>query len=535
MARIEGFRVYFECLEQAEHFGIDAIKSAIHGEPSIELVRLPSSSRHSGLANSLVRGLQMKNPDLVITAICQGNEIPLVWVEISTAVLAEDHVQQRFDSVVAAHKMKVVFVKIEAPRVSPSAHGGNVSFDRSEFLKLGRQKLGVHGFHLIWPTTADGLRAIRSPVRASCPESTLGLEQILKVLINIVERNGDLELKELLDSPELPANFRMQLDSHTSPIATPGRKRSTRLFQSGSDWTLKFNRWAHAMDPERGMSWYHRYRIGQPLCGQLHDKDATTPREAIRNFSRATGIAIDLSPQRGSTVDITESILDSSVNRSGLAIIQNCKEFVVCTEDGTPLVRLVWTSVADNQIATDNQSSLIAPAESTNEDEVTYSVCNAFVRHLKLQVHSISYPGAQGDFAVLEGEGRATKRTYFDLIAVDNPTNPRRILLVESKGNRNRASISPDIEKVSSWRDDSVRRQNLLSKLGAASSASVEVACAYPGDDFLFGHHETARSLDFEITVDRTSLRYRTTRSPRSVYALDTKIPKQFEVKRGTI
>lgn len=533
MNEVGPFRVYFECLEQAEHFGIDAIRAAVGDQAEIQLIRLPPISSQDSLAGSLSAGLAMKNPDLVVSALVGSREIPLAWIEISTAVLAEDHIQQRFDSVVAAGKLNVVFVKIESPRSSTADHGGNTSFDQSEMFRLGRQALGVYGFHIVWPTTDNRLRARRSQIRLSCPETTLGLEDLLRELIRIVRVNGALVTSELENSSALPPWAQSQLERYRRPLAPLEPRRSTRFSRQGDDWILKFNRWGHGMDPERGMAWYHRFRTGQPLIGKIHDPEALDRSSAIDNFQRATGLRIADSASRDTfTIDVSGDLANSNINRSGLAIFSTCKKFVVCDIDGRPLVQFVWSGMQSVVVKNNKMSSRVAPSTATNEDEVTYALCHVFAKHLNLKTHSVSYPGAQGDFALLEGSGRAVRRTYVDLIAVDNVTSPNEILLVESKGNRSRSAIASDAKKVLTWRDNLKRRQNLLERLGADSSAHIMVGCAYPGDGFLKTSLQEQHLLDFEIVVSRNRLRYRSREAPTKIASLNLTLPAQFELSK---
>jgi len=530
------FRVYFECLEQAEHFGLEAIRSAIGDDADIQLIRLPSSETQASLANSLSQGLAMKNPDLVISVVKNGEEIPLVWIEISTAVLAEDHIQQRFDSVVAASKINVVFVKIESPRSSPADHGGNTSFDQSEMFRLGRQTLNVYGFHIIWPTTDDGLRAQRSEARASCPVTTLGLEDLLRELVRIVNLHGRLVTSELDESKTLPLWAQHQVERYQLPLVPLVPRRSTRFFREGNDWILKFNRWGHAMDPERGMSWYYRFRTNQRLVGKIHDPEARDRKTAIENFQRATGARVTASSSGYEfNIDISSDLSKSDINRSGLAIFSSCKQFIVCDADGRPLVQFVWSEMQVGSNRNGNLTSQVVTSAVTNEDEVTYATCHAFARHLNLKPHSVSYPGAQGDFALLEGAGRAVRRTYVDLIAVDKIASPSKILLVESKGNRTRANIESDANKMLTWRDTPGRRRILLERLGASDSAHVMVGCAYPGENFLDIPLQREHDLDFEVVVSRSELRYRSIERPSKTIVLELNLTKQFELSRDQL
>lgn len=225
---IDEFRVYFECLEQAEHFGINPIKSATPLETPIRLVRLPGRVTQS-LARSLVAPFAMKNPDLVISCIANGKEIPLLWIEISTSVRTEDHAYQRFDSMVAASKSPMVFLKVQADRVSGNSHGGRVDFDEAILFQVARQSLGLWGLQLEWPTTADGRRAVRDQSRKSCPPSDLGIGQILKEIVNDIRANTEIDPRATLRSGKLSRTYAGQLKHHISRTGVEQREKHAHI------------------------------------------------------------------------------------------------------------------------------------------------------------------------------------------------------------------------------------------------------------------------------------------------------------------
>ena len=529
-AQISEFRVYFECLEQAEHFGVEVVKSAFGDRIPVRLVRLPGRTTPN-LARSLARSFSMKNPDLVITGVVAKREIPLLWIEISTSVRTEDHALQRFDSMVAASSHSVIYVKVQADRVSGGSHGGRLDFDDTLLFKVAHNELGLSGVQLEWPTTPDRRRAVRSSERPSCPPTDLGLSHLLKVTVESVDADSQVDIATVLGHRKLPRALRDQIMSHRVEIDPYEEGRSSRLFRDGRRWRLKFNRWGHAMDPERGMAWFYRHRLGQRLSGLLHDKDATTRAQAIRNFAKATGVDIPRgSSMSSASIDLSSALRSSAINRAGLAIFENCSDFTVCDIDGKPLVTFQWTSATGNILSKQPLVSRICLTSSINEDEVTYAVSKFFLPKLGLKTHSVSFPGAQGDFALLDGSGRTTKRTYVDVIGVDQLRSASKVLLIESKGKRLKADILKDSAKAVAWRDNARKRAILLGALGT-TGAAVLTACAYPGDDFLNPSGTPPAGVDYEICVGRASLRFRSRHSPRKIEHVNIQIPTQYEIE----
>ena len=528
--QVSEFRVYFECLEQAEHFGVEVVKSAFGDRIPVRLIRIPGRTTPN-IARSLARSFGMKNPDLVITGVVAKQEIPLLWIEISTSVRTEDHALQRFDSMVAASSQSVIYVKVQADRVSAGSHGGRLDFDDTLLFKVAHEALGLSGVQLEWPITPDRRRAIRSSERYSCPPTDLGLSHLLKVTVESVNSHCEVDVANVLRHHKLPKSFHDQILSHRAGLEPYKVGRSTRLFRDGRRWRLKFNRWGHAMDPERGMAWFYRHRLNQRLSGLLHDKDASNRTQAIRNFAKATGVDIPraLSLSSGS-IDLSSAVRSSSINRSGLAIFENCSDFTVCDIDGIPLVTFQWTPGTSSSLGRQPLISKICLTSATNEDEVTYAVSKFLLPRLGLKTHSISFPGAQGDFALLEGSGRTTKRTYVDVIGVDRLRSASKVLLIESKGKRLKADILKDSAKSVAWRDNARKRAILLEALGTTIS-SISAACAYPGDDFLDPSGNPPAGVDYEICVGRASLRFRSKHSPRKIEHISIQIPTQYEIE----
>lgn len=286
------------------------------------------------------------------------------------------------------------------------------------------------------------------------------------------------------------------------------------------------------MDPERGASWFYHHRIGKRLSGLIHDKEAATRADAIRNFSTATGIDVRAHAKvSGSPLDITDAVAACSPNRAGLAILENCTDFRVCNSSGKELVQFVWRKNPTIAVGSHPAKTQICLTTVTNEDEVTYAVARYFLPKVGYKCHSISYPGAQGDLALLEGSGRSTKRTYVDIIGVDTVRSPSHLLLVESKGKRLKSDVIKDAEKVSSWRDSSFKLQILRRELGATGRNIPEVACAYPGDSFLDDSRTLPGRIDYEICVSRTVLRYRHASAPSKTHEIPIVLPVQYEVR----
>lgn len=484
MPVIEEFRIYYECLEQAEHYVAPAVRDNFT-DTEVRLIKMKRPHSTSVIARSVATALAMKDPDILITAVIDDVEVGLIWMEISTAVETEDHELQRFDSIIAAGMQQLPFVKLQARRQSRSGHGGQTDFDRHMSYKLATQRLGIPCVEIEWPVSEDGLSAIRDPRFRACPASRERLAELIAEVCRIVLA-GDNPADGLLGLVAADGWIGGQIQAYSEPLAPYGARNTTRLYEEASNWTLKFNRWGHAMDPERGMAWYYRQRIGFKLQGRLHDKEAKTAAEAYRAFCAATGLDRErrFHPDSFGPYDIDDLIAGARLNRPGIAIIWNCSSFTVCDIDGNPLLKLTWTAEPaagfEVPFQTGDKTHLVA-YDGVGEDEVTYAIANALYPANGFVVESVSYPGAQGDFALLEGSGRALRRTYIDVIAVKSSDGQTYLGLTESKGSNSPDKLRSDAEKVTSWRDDPERRRYLLDSMNLEATTVVLAAVAFPG------------------------------------------------------
>jgi hypothetical protein len=500
-------RIYFEALEQAIFFLKPAVVNALGDDVEIQLIKLSRVSRTSQVAAKLMPSLGFKDPDAIISMVHEGVEIPLLWIEISTSVETQDHVLQRFDSQVASGLAKIPFVKIQARRVARANHGGQTKFDFKETFRILFREYGISSAQLEWPLTDDGLLAIRHSLYKACPANDLGLSDLISASYRGVLAGEDANEALLEWASRFPKNaVAKEILENTAPLDDfEEPSRSTRFYKFQNSWVLKFNRWGHAMDPERGMAWYYSRRVGAKLLGRLHDKIASTPAEAVNHFRMATGIHVEYGGEiAGSTIDISDVVEKRNFNRSGLAIVANCSEFTVGDSEGEPLVRFTWRELADpfpKSIASLTDSTKIYEYEDFGEDEVTFVAATQIFPQNNIKVQSVSYPGAQGDFALMQGSGRSALRTYIDLIGFKHYAEKTIVFLVESKGTNSPDVVSRDTDKILGWRDDRVKRGLLDKFLPLTQVAEYVAGTAYPSAKPV--SVPGADELDFVLLVSR--------------------------------
>ena len=484
-------RLYYECLEQALFFFLPSIRQAFGNNTDITLVRLSKLSAESVVAERLALPLSLKNPDGLLTELINGVEYPLAWIEMSTAVDTQDHELQRFDSIVAASYSQIPILKVQAKRSSGADHGGQQNFDRQSSHKVGALMLNTPVIQVKWDTSDDALFAVREPDHKACPDEACSsrLTEVFSVLADNPKNPAALILKGRTGSDLIDNQMRTALEPVEEP---PEEKRgkSTRFYLKDKRWNLKFNRWTHAMDPERGMCWYLRAFKGALLHGLIHDKDARTSADAAKAFCGNLGIKATkaqletLAKQADRGADITELLEASELNRPGIAIVWNCSSFDVCNREGEILLSLKWKSrigLGFKLPCKKGKSTALTPFTKVEEDDVTFAVANDVLPKNAFEVFAVSYPGAQGDFALVEGKGRKAIRTYVDVISTKKDGAKRIIVnLTESKGKCSPAVLAKDAAKVLQWRNPGDKLKLLLSRMRLDNKSLVIAGVAYP-------------------------------------------------------
>jgi hypothetical protein len=497
-------RIYYECLEQAVFFLQPIVKEVFGKESTIELIEISRTSKNSVIARNLGDALAIRNPDGIITWVKNEIEQPLLWLEFSTQVETLDHLSQSFNSFPAAGSCRIPVVKIYASRKSRSAHGGAQAFDARIPFQILFTKFNTPGVQLDWPVTADGRFALRNAKHRACPDSDLGLKELLIQCKKAVEENSvvsDSLIKYAREkSTSLAVNMRENLKPPVKYVASP---RSTRFYIKENRWTIKFNRWGHSMDPERGLAELYHNWLNEKLSGIIHDSASIDINSAIKNFSLATGIKIN-SRNIASRFEITDDILASSPNRAGLIIAWCCNEFTVADESGRKLVSMFWNVEKPSGLQRNfslGDTTLIKEKDFITEDEVTFVLANRFFPQNGFEMHSVSYPGAQGDFALVTGGGRTSNRKYFDAIAYKEKQGNFLVVISEAKGDATSEKIRKDVDTVLDWRDKKELRDLLLDELNFDKSTKVISSVAYANRTPI----QTANSnkLDFVVLVNK--------------------------------
>jgi hypothetical protein len=162
-------RIYYESLEQAEHYIKPIIKRAVDNHTEILLIRRPKKSTDLN-EGSLSAILTMVTPDILITGIVNNKEYPLALIEISEAVSTEDHELQRTYGAVAAYLSGAYYIKLSGEKKSEKEFGG-AEYSPYSTPKIFLEKFCYEGYiNASWNTQKDNKFTLeRNAKYPSCP------------------------------------------------------------------------------------------------------------------------------------------------------------------------------------------------------------------------------------------------------------------------------------------------------------------------------------------------------------------------------
>ncbi len=489
-------RIYYESYEQANHY-VRPIISKTFPHLHIKLVYLSKSVGYIE-GSRVSKILKFKNPDILISFVKDEEEIPLFVIEFSEAVITEDHELQRFDGYIGAVAGECFYIKISPLKLSNSKHGGNTNFNIIEPYALIYKKFGVPSFHLEWPLESSNY-VKRDKEYFSCPPNIKEFSSLLTKTIKYTEDNFEKIKKESLARNVLPIlkkdlNLKYWIEKISKIELEDNSEKfnSSRLKWINEEKSLyfKFNRMGHGMDPERGMIWYYKYRYNKKIISKIifpstGDKvfklnKLKSNYDFLKAFIKGTNLDkignfnqylednkyLKSSKLISNYIDITGFVLENfnTLNKQLFAIFCNSEKFIIQDKKGNDRIILSWKINFDFLNKKGNLSATkIAERNFIEEDDVTYIVSHQVLKKNGFKIISISYPGAQGDRAILPqaGTGRSQQRKYIDVVAF----YPNKYLdLTESKGAYNQRKVSADIDKLQAYSLDNDFK-NALSKL----------------------------------------------------------------------
>lgn len=503
-------RIYYECLEQAQHYIRPIVERSASSRSEIVLVKRPRYPHL--LPKGSIHAIQsLTTPDILITGIINNKECPLVIVEFTEAVTTEDHELQRAYGAVSAYLSGCYYIKVSGQKVSTRQHGG-AEYNPYSTPKILIEKLNYEGYIIADWTTRQGAESLllRNAEFPGCPPQIQLLDDAIVSAVSCFLKSPSTwyedSLRFLKKTPayktfreivntssgarELLDNWKIRQSNNTD-------RNRLRFFVNRNSIAAKINRFSHAMDPDRGIliflsfifSSTHRvYGIyalvrQRSLQGPISSlstlktrlsaalkKDANgIPTWFMRELMKAAGQAKTLNDElniqhiwekhrdkisENKVVSTLAFFLDGIfLNYNGIRLVWDRRKLLGDTNGDFHHLLKSYFGFANNT----PPAGITEVLSGVDEDEVTYAITHRVLIPNKFRIVSVSYPGSQGSGAILPNreEGRAQPREYPDIIALP----PKKIkgfdvLLNESKGMFNQAQLDRAVQKLERYKSN---------------------------------------------------------------------------------
>ncbi len=521
------YRLYYECLEQANDYLLPMIQMAVPNDTVIRLIKRPRKANQLPFG-SLFAILSLTTPDALISAVKNGQEYPIALIEFTEAVKTEDHELQRTYGGVAAYLAGIYYIKVSGHKESEKEFGG-AEYNPFSTPKILIDDFGYEGYIIAdWETDGINKCNLRKHTNLpACPPIISILNDTIQKAIQAFSaseidwfNNSLVRLKET----ESYQAFRKIVDcaAGSNELLNEWKAMENRnsnldrlRYFVSKEWIgAKINRFSHAMDPDRGIlifisflfSHTHKiygiYALVRPrankiLKGKMDSISSLRAKlkEAINKDSGGvpkwfTDELINIANSATSinqTIDIQSFWERNKYKISENKVVATIAHFL----DGMYLnnngIKLVWDrrkilggdkgeflELLKDYYHFSTLSSTIRIIEETSEvdeDEVTYIITHRVLIPNNFRIVSLSYPGSQGGGAILPNPklGKAQPREYPDIIALPPTKNAKiDVLLNESKGMFRQSEVEKDTSKMLRYKSDKNLQQALKDTLIAA-------------------------------------------------------------------
>ncbi len=505
--KIDVIRIYAEVLEQ----GIDFKEYFQSIGIECPIINIYTKKVHGEIVSSdslVSRIRKSKDVDVLITAICNNQEFPLLMVEYSTAVPTDDHKMQRSDVYYwgAAYKTPIMKIYPLNKGMAQDFGGGNKITDADEIVLAKHH--GAIFYPIQWHTMPDSYVLNTKPNALSCIASNNEIKTVLFQLLKCFDDNSTIE--------SFYNSLLLNYDQQYSHILTQRNvnniksliTNSTRFRWEDDNLTVKINRFGHAMDPDRGVLFFVNMLVGvdhtvteiqinrdldfnarggyAALFDALSRKNELSSyvKNLIRTqnniFSDENALhifvtALNLPTSLFTKVSTAKYTIDdvslyeflikhpsisikSIFFLSSKLILTDQYRRTICSVswNSTPIKQYLNTLYEANYTSLEISSLSHSAAK---EDIITYASVELY-KKMQCDLLAVSYPGAQGDRCILSGGiGRKVLRTYIDIIAYHENAGVATIYLEECKDEISR-SVG-DARKLNSFITDEEKLRGL--------------------------------------------------------------------------
>ena len=496
---IEEIRIYYESTEQGCDFVLPILQKILKLlDKKIPIKCIKLIGNYKVYSKRIAPIIYWKDTDCLISIIVDKKEYPLSAIEFSQAVFTEDHELQRFDAITSAITNETISIKISSvTKQSGSSHGGDTNFNYLLPFTLAKNNFAKYAFHIDWPCTLPDTLAIDSK-SPSCPPRLDNFENLLTITFSAIFDMKHLDDRLVYIFKSLKNNSFFEkwftdIDSAITPDVTTFNSSRKKWIQNDpyfkkDIFELKINRMGHAMDPERGMipyygilskslvtkmcfttqskTWYSALQGATNRIDEyLVNNGLNTPFDFLTCFAMGTSLynndefkkilkSVEHDKSDPLVLDISNFVTNSflNLNKALRTIFAFSDSFIL--EDDSGKRRVIFNfqkqTVSLNFFENYPEITPIQNDVKFTEDEVSYTVIHNIFPKNNLPILSASYPGAQGDRAILvnPSSGRKQSREYVDVLSGKS----NKTIVCENKGSYKKQDITNDIEKIKSFK-----------------------------------------------------------------------------------
>jgi hypothetical protein len=479
--KIDVIRIYAEVLEQ----GIDFKEYFQSIGIDCPIINIYTKKVHGEIVSSdslVSRIRKSKDVDVLITAICNDQEIPLLMVEYSTAVPTDDHKMQRSDVYYwgAVYKTPIMKIYPLSKGMAQDFGGGDKITDADEIVLAKHH--GAIFYPILWHTIphSDVLDTKRNAL--SCIANNTEIKTVLSQLLKCFNDNSTID--SFYNS--LLLNYDQQYSHILAQRNTNNIKslisNSTRFHWDNDNLTVKINRFGHAMDPDRGVLFFVNMLVGADhtvteiqvnrdsdfnarggysslfdalsrknelssyVKNLIHtQKNTFSDENALHIFVTAlnlpTSLFTKVSNAKYAIADA--KLYDFLIKHPSISIKSIfflSTKLILTDQYRRTICSITWNTAPIKQYLNTLYEANYTPLEisslshsAAKEDIVTYASVELY-KKMQCDLLAVSYPGAQGDRCILSGgAGRKVLRTYIDIIAYQENAGITTVYLEECK------------------------------------------------------------------------------------------------------
>jgi hypothetical protein len=507
---INEVRIYSEVYEQ----GIDIRDYILSINKNLIIKNVYSKkSRGKTINNSVIEKIRnSKDIDILVTFIDGDKEYPILIIEYSTAVPTDDHKMQRSDVYFWSSMYQTPNIKIYPKNKGMSKKFGGGDKLNDEFEKLIAFKNKSIFIPIKWNSNENNLLEV-SDEFPSCIKRNLEIIDFFETSILHFQNSNDFE-NYYNEIYRLFENKYKDSIKKYDIITYSFIKNSNRFKIEGDKVIVKINRFGHAMDPDRGILYFVNMLIGSEKTVTeiqinrnnqydsktnsykslfdgvsqekeikslikkiiLNKNNSFNEKDAIDIFLKALNLENKLIIEKNNDCYYVNdenliAFLKSNAGMSAKSIFYLSQELRLTDLNRKLILKVKWNYSPIQKFFLDLKTynfekTKISRIESEdlNEDLITFS-SSRLLKNFNFDLHAISYPGAQGDKAILIGEGRKISRTYIDIISSKVKDKKISLHLLENKDIYTKTS--KDIEKlskISESKEFKVGLEDLLNK-----------------------------------------------------------------------